>query len=65
MQNDIVVDDEPGAAEMFSEKVRVSGFQVLAASGCSMALKLIDNEAPSAVLLDIMLPGISGSEVLH
>jgi len=30
-----------------------------------MAVKLIDNEAPSAVLLDIMLPGISGSEVLH
>ncbi len=61
----VVVEDEVEAAEMFAEMVRVSGLRVLKASGSSAAMALIHKEIPDAVILDIMMPDISGLEVLH
>ncbi len=61
----IVVEDEPDAAEMFAEMMRVSGFRVLKAYGSGLAMKLIGKELPAAVILDIMMPDISGLEVLR
>ena len=61
----IVVEDEQDAAEMFAEMMRVSGFRVLKASGSAAAMTLIESEKPAAVILDIMMPDISGLEVLH
>jgi two-component system, chemotaxis family, response regulator PixH len=61
----IVVEDEQDAAEMFAEMMRVSGFQVLKASGSGPAMSLINKEQPAAVILDIMMPDISGLEVLR
>ena len=61
----IVVEDEPDAAEMFAEMMRLNGFQVLKASGSALAMSMIDKEKPDAVILDIMMPDISGLEVLH
>jgi DNA-binding response OmpR family regulator len=58
----IVVEDEPDAAEMFSEMMRVSGFRVLKASGSAPAINMIAKEEPAAVILDIMMPDISGLE---
>ena len=61
----IVVEDEQDAAEMFAEMMRVNGFRVLKATGCKPAMALIDREKPAAVILDIMMPDISGLEVLR
>jgi two-component system, chemotaxis family, response regulator PixH len=61
----IVVEDEQDAAEMFAEMMRVSGFLVLKASGSGPAMSLINKEEPAAVILDIMMPDISGLEVLR
>jgi len=61
----IVVEDELDAAEMFSEMMRVNGFRVLKASGSLPAMNMIAKERPSAVILDIMLPDLSGLEVLR
>jgi DNA-binding response OmpR family regulator len=61
----VVVEDEQDAAEMFAEMMRVSGFQVLKAAGSNSAMSIINKEVPAAVILDIMLPGISGLEVLR
>jgi CheY-like chemotaxis protein len=61
----VVVEDEADAAEMFAEMVRVSGLRVLKASGSSAAMALIAKEVPDAVILDIMMPDISGLEVLR
>ncbi len=61
----IVVEDEQDAAEMFAEMMRVSGFRVLKAFGSSPAMSMIDKEVPAAVILDIMMPDISGLEVLR
>jgi DNA-binding response OmpR family regulator len=61
----IVVEDEPDAAELFAEMMRVSGFRVVKASGSSLAMGMINKEEPDAVILDIMMPDISGLEVLR
>jgi DNA-binding response OmpR family regulator len=61
----IVVEDDQDAAEMFEEMMRISGFRVLKTSGCSPAMIMIDEEQPAAIILDIMMPEISGLEMLH
>jgi DNA-binding response OmpR family regulator len=61
----IIVEDEPDAAEMFAEMLRVNGYRVLKAAASGPAMDLIAAEKPAAVLLDIMLPDISGLEVLR
>ena len=61
----IVIEDEQEAAEMFAEMMRVSGFRVLKASGSNTAMKMIETEKPAAVILDIMMPDVSGLEVLR
>jgi CheY-like chemotaxis protein len=61
----IVVEDEPDAAELFAEMMRVSGFRVLKTYSSTPAISLIAKELPDVVILDIMMPDISGLEVLR
>ena len=61
----IVVEDEPDAAELFAEMMRVSGFRVLKTFSSTPAIKMIANELPEVVILDIMMPEVSGLEVLR
>jgi CheY-like chemotaxis protein len=61
----IIVEDEPDTAEMFAEMVRLSGYDVRRAAGSSAAIFMISQEQPSVVLLDWMLPDVSGIEVLR
>jgi CheY-like chemotaxis protein len=61
----IVVEDEPDAAELFAEMMRVSGFRVLKTFSSTPAISMIARERPDAVILDIMMPDISGLEVLR
>ncbi|MBN2387109.1 MAG: response regulator [Anaerolineales bacterium] len=64
-QTIIVVEDEQDAAEMFSEMMRVSGYRVLTATSSTPAMDMIASERPAAVILDIMMPDVSGLEVLR
>jgi CheY-like chemotaxis protein len=61
----IVVEDEPDAAELFAEMMRVSGYRVLKTYSSTPAISLIGKEHPDVVILDIMMPDISGLEVLR
>ena len=61
----IIVEDEPDTAEMFAGMVRLSGLQVLKSHGGVRALDLIAEKRPAAVLLDIMMPDISGLGILR
>jgi CheY-like chemotaxis protein len=61
----LIVEDEVDAAEMFAEMMRVSGYHVLKAYGSGPALTMLNAETPDVVLLDIMMPDISGLEVLR
>lgn len=60
----IIVEDEPDTAEMFAEMMRLSGYQVIKSFGSTAAMGLIIKEEPDAVVLDVMMPDVSGLEVL-
>jgi len=61
----IVVEDEPDMAEMFAEMVRLMGMQVIKSYSGLQAIDMISERKPYLVLLDIMLPDVSGLEVLR
>lgn len=60
----VVVEDEPDAAEMFAEMMRVTGFRVVKSYSSGPAINLIAAEMPDVVILDVMMPDVSGLEVL-
>ncbi len=60
----VVVEDETDAAEMFAEMMRVSGFRVLKSYSSTPAISIITRELPDIVILDVMMPDVSGLEVL-
>lgn len=61
----LLVDDEPSLLKVLSIKLRVSGYDVLTALNGQEALKLIKSESPDIVLLDVIMPGMDGFEVLQ
>ena len=58
----IVVEDEPDAAEMFAEMMRVSGYEVMKLYSGTPAIGVISAEQPDLVVLDVMMPDVSGLE---
>ena len=61
----VIVDDEVDTAEMLAEMMRVSGFNVVQCQGGMNALRVIYRERPDAILLDIMMPDLSGLDILQ
>jgi two-component system cell cycle response regulator DivK len=61
----LIIEDEEDAAELFAEMMRVSGFRVSKTSSSTPALALITQEKPDVVLNDIMMPEISGLDILR
>jgi DNA-binding response OmpR family regulator len=61
----VVVEDEPDTAEMFAEMMRLNGYQVIKSYGGEDAVSLVAREKPDAVVLDIMMPDLSGLDVLR
>jgi DNA-binding response OmpR family regulator len=61
----MIIEDEPDAAEMFAEMMRVNGFRVLKMFSSAPAMPLIAQEKPDIIILDVMMPDISGLEVLR
>ena len=61
----VVVEDEPDTAEMFAEMMNLIGYQVYKSFGGTRAIAMISEKKPSAVVLDIMMPDLSGLEVLR
>ncbi|MEE4193719.1 MAG: response regulator transcription factor [Anaerolineae bacterium] len=60
----LVVDDEKNIVDLVSAYLKKDGFHVITASDGQQALKLANAEHPELVVLDIMLPGMDGYEVL-
>ncbi|MEY4995097.1 MAG: hypothetical protein RLZ65_946, partial [Actinomycetota bacterium] len=56
----LVVDDEPNIRDLLSASLRFAGHQVITShNGTDAVAKIIDNQ-PDIVLLDVMLPDVSG-----
>ena len=63
--NVLVVDDEAVLAEMVSMALRYEGWNIATASDGSAAVAAARAQRPDVVVLDVMLPDMSGLDVLH
>ncbi|MGR5077311.1 response regulator [Photobacterium swingsii] len=59
----LVVDDEPVNLQVLNNFLRLEGYQVLTAESGPQALSLMEQHQPALILLDIMMPEMSGYEV--
>ena len=61
----LVAEDEKQIADMIAFKLTNSGHQVIRAQDGEQAMKLARLEIPDLIMLDAMMPGLSGFEVLR
>jgi DNA-binding response OmpR family regulator len=61
----LVVDDEPTIAEVVSRYLERAGYEVRAVGDGPAAVEEVAARAPDLVVLDLMLPGIDGLEVMR
>ena len=59
----LVVDDVPVNVKLLGDLLTVKGYAVVTASNGAEALAVIEKERPGLVLLDVMMPGMSGYDV--
>jgi len=59
----LLVDDEEALRASLSYALVKEGYQVTTAADGQTALKLFHKQVPDAIILDLMLPGISGMEL--
>src|SRR5262245_29792970 len=60
----IAVDDDPVSLELISDALEQTNLQILTATDPRSGLALIREKRPEIVLLDLLMPGISGMELL-
>lgn len=61
----LIVDDEEVLRDVLEAVLRREGFEVLLAASGEEGLNVLDNEEVDCVILDVMLPGISGIDTLR
>ncbi len=59
----LVVDDEANNRNVIVAQLKNEGYQIKTAASGEEALDIIDRELPDLILLDVMMPGISGFDV--
>jgi two-component system response regulator ArlR len=61
----LLIDDEERIVNFLALKLKVSGYDVVCARDGEKGLKIARTTAPDLMLLDIIMPGIDGLEVLR
>jgi CheY-like chemotaxis protein len=64
MKKILLIEDDPIIANVYRNKLAVEGYQAETAADGETGLKLLHTLKPHMVILDLMLPGISGVEVI-
>lgn len=64
MQTILIIDDDAAIGNLEQEVLERAGYAVLRTYSGTEALLLLKDSRPDLVLLDLMLPGLSGEEVL-
>lgn len=64
MKRILVVEDDPSIAELLQDYLEVNGFEVTICGNGIDGLKTIRDNAYDLIILDVMLPGLDGFEIL-
>jgi len=60
----LLIDDEPQALAMMEEALKSVGYNVLKSTDGKTGLEIVKKESPDLLVLDLMLPGMSGFEII-
>lgn len=61
----LVVDDEPGIGNLLRIKLKLCGYGVATTTSGAEAIELVRVQEPDVMLLDILMPGVDGFQVLE
>ena len=61
----LLVDDDPKALELLEETLRSAGYETQGVRSGRRALEVLANKAVGAILLDLLMPGMDGFEVIR
>lgn len=64
MSKVVIIEDDPILARIYETKLRAAGHQVTVAVDGETGLETVKSEKPDLVLVDLMLPNLSGIEVI-
>lgn len=60
----LLVDDDLTLLEMYEDRLRAEGFEIVQATNGEEALKKAREKKPDLIILDIMMPKVNGFDVL-
>jgi two-component system, OmpR family, alkaline phosphatase synthesis response regulator PhoP len=61
----LIVDDEPSVGRIFGLKLKLAGYDVVSTSRGTEAIELVRSQHFDVMLLDILVPDVTGMEVLE
>jgi PAS domain S-box-containing protein len=61
----LVVDDDPKTLEFLQEALRSAGYETQEVRSGTRALEVLANKVVGAILLDLLMPGMDGFQVIH
>jgi CheY-like chemotaxis protein len=61
----LLVDDDPGTLELLEESLRSAGYETQSVRSGARALEVLSSKLVSAVILDLMMPGMDGYQVIR
>ncbi len=62
--NAIIIEDNDSLIDIFTQAMKVAGFEIQTASNALDAFKKLDELTPEVIILDLYLPGITGDKIL-
>ena len=60
----LIIDDDPIVLEITSEWLRIEGYDVITHDNAMGSSRIVLKERPKYVLVDVMMPGMSGDELV-
>lgn len=61
----LVIDDDPSVRSLVADSLEIEGYEVCTAEDGFAGLRAIESQKPDCVLLDVMMPGLDGHQVLQ